>query len=328
MAASEVLQRLRRPRLRFGDDVPPDRSVVERHLRLDRLVGVDGVAEVDEDVGLQLPHRFVEPHAAARQIDAPSLPDAVAGKHERHIARRWCRAPTSAATRRDNPRRCLEASRHRLAEAPQIGEILKLRAIGNALPGRQLHEVDARGEVRGFERRRADDPARIGERRSRRVLDDQASRPIRSAPDDRLAVGDVAGGDAARHPGARVLDDDRRQRGRRARQLSAVKNSRLFMGARGARVGAAWGGWGQRGGLLHPDNIMRLTLTTRGLAKRVGTSWEHSHSEARRRSPRRRYGEIAGLPTCPTCLPCPTRPRGPTCPTCPTRPTRPVRTCT
>ena len=77
VASPIVVERLRHSRLRLGDHVAPDRPLVQHHFRLERLVRVDRVAEVDEHVGLRAPHRVVQPDAAARGIDAPALPDAV-----------------------------------------------------------------------------------------------------------------------------------------------------------------------------------------------------------------------------------------------------------
>jgi hypothetical protein len=62
--------------------VPPDPAVVDLHLGLDRPVGIDLVARVDEEVGLLLAHRFVELVAAELGVDAPALAGLVAGEGE------------------------------------------------------------------------------------------------------------------------------------------------------------------------------------------------------------------------------------------------------
>ncbi len=101
----------------------------------------------------------------------------------------------------------------------QVGQILKLHAIGNPLPGRQICQIDSRGEIGVLQRRRTDDPAAIGERRRRRILDNHPGGTIGPAPDDGATAGDVAGGDAARRCGPiAVLDDDPERAGRRGRR--------------------------------------------------------------------------------------------------------------
>src|SRR6201999_1277756 len=80
--AAEFAERLGRLRLVLGDDVLPDFAVRHLLFGLDRAVGVDVVAAVDEEIGAVLAHGFVGAHAAARFIDAPALADGVARPDE------------------------------------------------------------------------------------------------------------------------------------------------------------------------------------------------------------------------------------------------------
>src|SRR5207247_7890718 len=111
MAAAIVVELLRDARLRLRHDVAPHRSILERDLGLQRLIGIDRVAEMDEDVGLDAPHRLVETKAAAREIDAPPLSHAVAGEGKRDVA-------LTGARRHE------ERAVHRFAERAQIRKIL------------------------------------------------------------------------------------------------------------------------------------------------------------------------------------------------------------
>ena len=77
MTAAIVGERLRDFRFRLGHDVPPHRPIVERHLALKRLIGIDRVAEMDEHVRFGAPHRIVKREAAVRRIDPPALTDTV-----------------------------------------------------------------------------------------------------------------------------------------------------------------------------------------------------------------------------------------------------------
>jgi hypothetical protein len=88
MGAAELLQRLRDLALLFGEHaVAPGAAVGELDLGEDRPVGIDGVAAVDEEVGVALAHRLVDLHAAEVVADAPALADRVARPQEAHVAR-------------------------------------------------------------------------------------------------------------------------------------------------------------------------------------------------------------------------------------------------
>ena len=51
VAAAEFVERLAPPSTSPRDDVLPDAAVIQRDLRLHRLIGVDRVAAVDEEIG-------------------------------------------------------------------------------------------------------------------------------------------------------------------------------------------------------------------------------------------------------------------------------------
>jgi hypothetical protein len=88
VVAPIVVNCLRHLRLRLGDHVGPDRSVVELDLRLQHAVGVNRVATVNEHVGLYAAHGVVEAQPAPRGIDAPPLADGVGGPRQRDVATR------------------------------------------------------------------------------------------------------------------------------------------------------------------------------------------------------------------------------------------------
>ena len=218
VVAAELLERLGHLRLGRGDEVAPDRAVVERHLRRERVVGVDRVAAVDEHVGLEPPHRLVAAHAAAREVDAPALADRVRGPGEPHVARggsRGCTAPRAASA----AERCGSA-RGRQAPGPQVGEVLEQHPVDDRLVRRQARQVDAGREARLGKRRRADHAARVRERLARRPLDDHPRRPVGAAPDDRAVAGHVAGHGAVRHRRARRVVRDQAGRAARHEQRS------------------------------------------------------------------------------------------------------------
>jgi hypothetical protein len=76
--------------------VAPQASVRQPHLRLDRPVGVDRVAAVDEEVGAGAAHRLVSAEAAAALVDAPALAGGVARPQEAHVAARRRRGAEAA----------------------------------------------------------------------------------------------------------------------------------------------------------------------------------------------------------------------------------------
>src|SRR4029079_803855 len=83
-------------RLLFGDDVAPDLAVRPRLFALDRAIGIDAVAGMDEEVGAAFEHRCVGAHAAAPLVDAPALARDIAGPDERHRAPVGRRGPETA----------------------------------------------------------------------------------------------------------------------------------------------------------------------------------------------------------------------------------------
>ena len=133
-------------------------------------------------------------------------------------------------------RRGRERAGHRRAREPALVRPLEPGAIEDALPGRQPAQVDAGGEVRRGGRGRAGDAADVGERRGRRILDDEARRPVGAAPDDGAIAIDVAGGDAERRRRPVAIGaDDRRRLARRQRRAQPGERA----GARERRAGGA-----------------------------------------------------------------------------------------
>ena len=200
IVAPELGERLGHLALLFGHQVPPHAPIVEPDLGDERVVGVDRVAGVDEDVGAGLAHRVVEPHPAHPRIDAPALPDGIGAPRDRHVAKRAAR------------RRRGERPRHRLARDAQILQALERGPVEDALAGRQALQVDAGREIARFERRGTDDTAGVGERFGGRVFDDEPRVAIGAAPDDRAVDVDVARSNAkcGRRPEALRRHDGRR----------------------------------------------------------------------------------------------------------------------
>ena len=130
---------------------------------------------MDEHVGLGATHRLVQRHAAAIGVDAPALPDAVAGERKHTIAIAGGRCG-------------LERALARNAVRAQVRQILEEHSIGNPLTRRQIAQVDARREVGRLHRRGTYDAPEILERRCSQVLDDHARGTIGAAPHDRTAV--------------------------------------------------------------------------------------------------------------------------------------------
>ena len=80
--AAELIQGLGHLGLGLGGHVLPDRAVVQRDLRLQRTVGIDLVAAVDEEIRIVTPHRLIQAIATPFRIDAPALPGLVAREGE------------------------------------------------------------------------------------------------------------------------------------------------------------------------------------------------------------------------------------------------------
>ena len=104
--------------------VLPLGAVGQVDLGLQRAVGIDGVAAMDEEIGLVLEHGGVGLHAAAALVDAPALPRGVAGPGEGDIAQIGGRGAEAAA--------------HRLRHRVDVGEIGEGHAIEDVLAGRQI----------------------------------------------------------------------------------------------------------------------------------------------------------------------------------------------
>jgi hypothetical protein len=44
-----------------------------------RIIGINRIARMDEEIRLQAPHRFINAHASDRGIDSKTLPHGIAG---------------------------------------------------------------------------------------------------------------------------------------------------------------------------------------------------------------------------------------------------------
>ena len=94
VVAPELVERLRDLALGGGDEVAPERTVVETSLGRERLVGVDRVPAVHEEVGRRLPHRLVGDEPALVGIDPPALAHGVGGPGQHTRSRSRQRAPS------------------------------------------------------------------------------------------------------------------------------------------------------------------------------------------------------------------------------------------
>jgi hypothetical protein len=139
VVAAVLGQRLGHLALGLGRQVLPDASVIKTHFGLHRGIRVDGVAEVDEEVGIGAEHARVGEHAAEGRIEAPALAHRVGREHERHVAR-------------PRRRRRAELPGHRLAELADIREVLERHAVEHPLAARQIGEVHPRREIVALER--------------------------------------------------------------------------------------------------------------------------------------------------------------------------------
>src|SRR5262249_42799934 len=121
--AAKFVERLGGLRLLDGDEILPDFAIRHFLLGRHRIVGVDVVAIVDEEIRLVLAHRRIGTHAAARLVDAPALSGGVAGPHE--------------ADRASIAWRSAETADGRLADNTGRSKIPKSDAIENLLAGGQ-----------------------------------------------------------------------------------------------------------------------------------------------------------------------------------------------
>ena len=85
VVAAELLDRLGDLRLLLGHEVLPRAAARQVDLGLERVVRVDHVAAVHEEVRLQAAHHLVQAHAAPVRADAPTLAGGVAGPRERDV---------------------------------------------------------------------------------------------------------------------------------------------------------------------------------------------------------------------------------------------------
>ena len=115
------------------DDVPPDVAVRQFQFGLDRTVGIDVIATMNEEVRAVFQHGGVGSHAAAAGIDAPALPGGIARPDERY------RLPLRG--------RGAEMTDLRFSRNPGLGDIFKPHPVENILPGRQAIQRELRGEV-------------------------------------------------------------------------------------------------------------------------------------------------------------------------------------
>ena len=191
IAAAKLLEGLGHLRLLGRHDVAPGAAATgQRDLGLDRTVGVDHVAAVDEEIRLQPAHRLVDLHPAPLQIDPPPLPRGVAGPHERHVASVGGRGLETAGDRR--------------ADGLEIAEVLEAHPIEDVLAGGQAGEHGLGGEAGLREGRGAEETADVAEPFGRCILDEQPGRTIGRTPDHRSFRSHVAALDAERHGGAAI----------------------------------------------------------------------------------------------------------------------------
>jgi hypothetical protein len=114
---------------------------------LQRLIRVDRVPAVDEQIGRMSPHRFVQAIAAPIGIDAEPLPAGIRGKDDGEVSR--CGVEC---------RRGLERAGDGLAGRLPVAGVFVVNAVEDALTRRQAREIDGRGEV-GRVTRNGSDPA-------------------------------------------------------------------------------------------------------------------------------------------------------------------------
>ena len=182
IVAAEFCERLGRLRLVFGNDVLPDLAVRHFLLGVDRPVGIDVVAVVNEKIRLVLEDSGVSAHAAARLVDTPALADGIARPHE--------------ADRALVARRGAEAANHRLAGNGRRRQILRADAIEDVLAGGQILHQCLGGEIAFRQRVDIDAADNIFEAVGGGEFDLQARRPVGTGPYHAGIDGHIAGLDA------------------------------------------------------------------------------------------------------------------------------------
>ena len=124
----------------FGDDgfflrdeIAPQAAVGQFQFGLDRTVGVDVIAAMNEEVRTVFEHGGVGSHAAAAGIDAPALPGGIARPDKRYRS-----LPNG---------RGAEMPDLRFTRNPGVGDVVKPHPVENILPGRQAVQQEFRREV-------------------------------------------------------------------------------------------------------------------------------------------------------------------------------------
>ncbi len=157
-----------------------------------------------------------KPHAAARFVDAPALPDDVAGPADLQGPRR--------------PGRRVKTTGRLRTEQAWTREVVEPDAVEDRLARRQPAEVDLRGEVCVFERGGSLDDARGGEALVAGHFHEHARGTIRAAPDHRSGAGDVADLHAARHRRRVCVLQDAAHHGRRKQRRGRAKEGAAVHG--------------------------------------------------------------------------------------------------
>ena len=187
IVAAELLERLGHLALFFGEHiVAPSAAVGQFHLGLDRAVGIDRVAGMNEEVGIALAHGLIDAHAAEGGVDAPALTGGVARPQEADIAG----AIGGGA----------KVPGHRLGERAG-DDVLELHAIEDVLACGQTGEIDPRTVVAQLGGIGAAQALRIGKARGGRPVDPHPCRPVGARPDDAAIALHVAALNARRKAG-------------------------------------------------------------------------------------------------------------------------------
>ena len=133
VAAPEFVQRLGHLGDLGRDQVLPQRAVAQLHLRGDGAVGIDGVAAVQEHVGVGPAHGLVDAHAAKGLVDAEALACGVAAPHQ-------AQRPRGGHARRQRRAKVpLHGGRAHIG----AGKVLQHHAVEDVLARRQALQVDA-----------------------------------------------------------------------------------------------------------------------------------------------------------------------------------------
>src|SRR5438309_9931195 len=96
VVAAKLREAVRDDGFFLSHDVAPHLAVRQLQLTLDRAIGIDVIAAMDEEVRAVVQHGAVGAISPARGIDAPALPCGIAGPEKRNVAplgRRGAEAP-------------------------------------------------------------------------------------------------------------------------------------------------------------------------------------------------------------------------------------------